>query len=173
MRPILCFSLLLFLLSGCGYAPGRELASRGAINEDAPVKAVVQIVIDAPPSKVWTILADIKDWPKWQTDIIAVDIKKPPTDGVVFDWSTDGGHISSRLALYVPQRQLSWTGHLLIFQAIHVWTLSPLTGGRTLVQTKESMSGWPLGWLYSSHDLVEADQRWLVDLKKQAESART
>ena len=97
-------------------------------------------------------------------------IKQKPGLGVRFEWSTGAGEIHSRLALFEPPEKMAWTGRLLIFHAIHVWTLTPLAGGQTLVQTRESMSGWPIGLFYSSTDLRATDQRWLVDLKKQAES---
>ena len=160
----------MLVLAGCARPSDRTLADRGTINDDAPVKAVAQIIINAPAVQVWKILADIQDWPSWQTDIIAVSIKQAPAIGVAFEWSTGAGNIHSRLALFEPRRMLAWTGRLFVFHAIHLWILTSLPNGQTLVQTRESMSGWPIGLFYSSSDLLLADRRWLVDLKKRAES---
>src|ERR1700721_416143 len=38
------------------------LAAQGMIDESAPVKAMVQIIIQAPPAKIWGLLTNIKDW---------------------------------------------------------------------------------------------------------------
>jgi hypothetical protein len=147
MRSFFFFGFLLFFLSGCGGSTDQSLAGQGAINDGAPVKAQAQNVIDAPAAQVWNILVDIQDWPRWQTDITAVSIKQEPAVGVRFEWSTGQGSIHSRIALFQPQRRLAWTGRLFIFHAIHAWILTPLPDGRTLVQTRESMSGWPIGLL--------------------------
>jgi len=170
MRSFFFFGFLLLFVSGCGRSTDQSLAGQGAINDGAPVKALAQIVIDASAAQVWNILVDIQDWPKWQTDITAVSIKQKPAVSVQFEWSTGQGTIHSCVALFEPQRRLAWTGRLFIFHAIHAWMLTPLPNGRTLVQTRESMSGWPIGLLYSSGDLLSADNQWLADLKKKAEA---
>jgi hypothetical protein len=170
MRLIFFSGFLVLLLSGCGGSSDQTLAGQDTINEDAPVKAVAQIVIDAPVAHVWNILANIQDWPAWQTDINAVSIKQKPAVGVPFEWSTGAGSIHSRLALFEPRRRLAWTGRLFVFHAIHIWILTSLPNGQTLIQTRESMSGWPIGLFYSSGNLLSTDHQWLADLKKKAES---
>ena len=170
MRFNLLVGLLSLLLSSCGRPTDQSLASHGTINKDAPVKATAQIIIAAPANRVWDILTDIQNWPSWQTDITIVAIDQQPAVGVSFEWSTGAGNIHSRVALYKPQRQIAWTGRLLAFHAIHVWTITSLPNGKTLVTTSESMSGWPIALFFTSNDLLDADRRWLVYLAKKAAS---
>ena len=47
-------------LSGCSHSSRQlqALSAVGAIQQDAPVKATVQMQIAAPPAKVWDLLID-------------------------------------------------------------------------------------------------------------------
>lgn len=146
-----------------------QLARSGAIEESAPVKAHVAITINAPAEKVWGLLADLKDWPKWQPDISDVELAGPVQSGSSFSWNTGGSEIHSKIAVVQPQERLVWTGTAYGAKAIHAWTLERLPGGRTLVKTDESMDGFLLSLFYSSGKLKEGDQRWLDDLKLAAE----
>lgn len=161
--------ILLLLLPGAGVSDD-ELARNGKIREDAPVKASVQIVIHAPVEKVWSVLTDIADWPKWQPDISATQITGPLQAGTPFTWASGGTHIKSRLALVQPCSQLAWTGTAFGAKAIHVWTLSRMADNQTMVKTDESMNGFLLTVFYSSKKLEETDRRWLDRLKLAADS---
>ncbi len=75
-----------------------QLARRGSIQENAPVKASLEITINASPEKVWGLLTDVKSWPKWQRDITKAEIFGPLQSGTNFSW-TSGANIRSRIAL--------------------------------------------------------------------------
>lgn len=161
--------LLVMVVAACRRETDASLAERGVTDGHAHVRATARISIKAPPAKVWAILADIQHWPEWQHDIEETSIQQRPAAGVPFRWMTKGGRIHSRIVLFEPMRRMAWTGHLLIFHAIHVWTVEPLPDGETSVMTNESLAGWPITLLYSSQDLREADRRWLAFLKDKAE----
>ncbi len=145
-----------------------QLARSGNIDENAPVKASLEIAINASPEKVWGLLTDVKNWPGWQRDISKADISGPLQSGTTFSW-TAGTNIRSRIALVQPLEQFAWTGTAYKAKAIHVWKLQSLPGDRTLVKTNESMEGFLLTLFYSSSKLKESDQRWLNYLKAAAE----
>ncbi len=168
-KACICWCFILFL-TACSNRADQQLAHSGKIDETAPIKASAEIMVNAPAAKVWSILVDIQSWPSWQHDIAKVSVHAVPAPGVKFNWSSGGGTIHSRIVLYQPQMQLAWTGELYLFHAIHLWTLTPMPNGQTLIRTDESMSGWPISVVYSSTDLLQADQRWLSFLKKKAES---
>jgi uncharacterized membrane protein len=166
-------SALTLCLGGC--APSAQdlsaLAGRGSIQEDAPVKAEAQIVIQAPQARVWSILADIQRWPQWQTDITHVTIARSPAAGVTFSWSLGNNNITSCIVVFEPNRAISWTGRLFTSRAIHLWALTTLPDGRTQVQIRESISGWPISMFYSSDELLESNRQWLAQLKTAAEAS--
>ena len=146
-----------------------NLARSGAIESDAPVKASLDVVIDAPVGKVWGILTDVDRWPRWETDIKDAEIAGPVAIGTTFKWTMGAAHIHSTIALAEPEERIAWTGTALNARAVHVWKLERLGGNRTRVSMEESMSGILLGLLYSSKELEASDRRWLDRLKHQAE----
>ena len=145
-----------------------ELAREAKINQSAPVIAAAEILVNAPPQRVWNLLTDIAHWPTWQPDISESAISGPLTPGTVFTWSTST-EIRSRLELVEPNKRLAWTGKAWTATAIHVWELLPQPGGRTLVRTRESMDGFLLSLFFSSEKLQASDQQWLNALKTAAE----
>jgi uncharacterized membrane protein len=171
-RYIGALSAVTLCLGGC--APSADdlhaLAARGSIQEDAPVKAEARIVIQAPQARVWAILADIQHWPRWQTDITHVAITRSPAAGVTFSWSLGNNNITSRIVVFEPVRMIGWTGRVFTSRAIHLWALTTLPDGRTQVQIRESISGWPISMFYSSGELLDSNRQWLARLKTAAEN---
>ena len=159
-------------LTACGPATfdRNTLAAHGMINEDAPVKATVQIVIRSPPEKIWSLLTNIEEWAAWQPDISNVEIQGAAGVSVPFTWSTGGMTVHSTIRLFDPGRSVGWTGRAFHIHAIHIWTLTPLPDGRVLVETRESLDGWLIDRFYSSRELQESDTKWLEHLKQAAES---
>ena len=168
--PVIAF--LMTGLSACSASKvdRDSLAARGLIDESAPVKATAQVVIQAPPTKIWGLLTNIKDWSRWQPDISPVAIEAAPAVPVPFIWSTGGMTIHSTIRLMNADRTIGWTGRAFHIHAIHLWTLSPQPDGRVLVETRESMDGWLVDRFYSSRELQETDTKWLEYLKKAAEA---
>lgn len=162
----------LMLLQGCSPSPGRldALAAKGQVQDDAPVKASAEITIHASPEKVWSILSGIRDWPKWQSSVSAVQVNGPLAAGTVFVWTNGSTKIASRIALAEPGRRIAWTGTAFDAHAVHVWTLEALPDGSTRVMTSESMDGFMLGRLYSSEDLRESLTGWVAALKSRSEN---
>jgi len=160
--------VLILLFLGAGISDD-ELARSGKIRENAPVKASVEITIHAPVEKVWLLLTDVTNWPKWQPDISASKIAGPLEAGIPFSWTTGGTRIQSRIALVKPYEQFAWTGKAHWAKAIHVWKLERLSDDQTLVKTEESMDGFLLTLFYSSKKLEVTDRRWLDRLKLAAE----
>ena len=169
---LLVFAFLMIGQTACSASKldRDNLAAQGMIDELAPVKATVQVTIQASPAKIWGLLTNIKDWATWQPDISEVAIQAAPAVTVPFTWSTAGMTIHSTIRLFDPDRTLGWTGRAFHIHAIHIWTLSPLPDGRVLVETRESMDGWLVERFYSSRELQESDKKWLEHLKKAAES---
>jgi uncharacterized protein YndB with AHSA1/START domain len=168
-------SVLLLLaalfINGCGTSLSKlnELAASGVIQEDAPVKAELQISIDAPPARVWALLVDAASWPKWEHGIENVNVAGQLASGMRFSWKTGGTEVHSQVQLFEPERRLGWTGTASIAKAVHIWDLEAESPSRTLVTMKESMEGPFMGRIYPSDKLREADQGWLAALKQAAE----
>ena len=69
MKKLFLFFITFFILAGCA-APRenflKKIAEEGNIHTEAPLADIVTITIDAPVSKVWDIITNIPEWPKWE-----------------------------------------------------------------------------------------------------------
>jgi uncharacterized membrane protein len=89
-----------------------SLARAGIIESDAPIKASVEIVIQAPAEKVWSVLTAVNNWPKWQADIKEAEMIGPLESGTTFTWKSGGTRVQSRLFM---------SGNLNACRAIRRW----------------------------------------------------
>lgn len=163
------FAVILVLVLSTSDKNLEKLASSGEIDNDAPIKASVEITIRAPAEQVWQVLTDIPNWPKWHADITNTEMSGPLESGTSFRWKNGGTQIHSRIALVRPYEQFAWTGTAMGAKAIHVWKLQRLADGQTLVTTNESMEGFMITVFYSSKKLEASDKLWLDRLKQAAE----
>ncbi|WP_396452125.1 SRPBCC family protein [Actinomadura sp.] len=131
-----------------------EYALRGRIDEAAPVTNTSSTWIDAPPARVWAVLADLRGWEAWAPGfrLRALDAVEP---GREFRWSQNGTPLRSRFAVVDPERELSWTGSFLgFYRAVDRMVLAPERGG-TRVTLQESLDG-PLVRLIYGPDKLRA-----------------
>lgn len=111
------------------------------IDQDAPLCARNETMIQAPPDEVWSVLTDIEHWPEWQAGVSTAALEGELAAGATFRWKANGLGITSTIQNLEPGRCIGWTGDSLGMQAIHHFRLEPQNGG-TRVTTEESISGW-------------------------------
>ena len=141
------------------------------INNNAPVKAVESIQIEATPQRVWEILTDINNWDKWNRDIKQAKIKGDLAAGTTFDWNSGGNKISSTLHTVTPLREIGWSGKAFGAFAIHNFTLTDING-KTELLVEESMEGFLMRFFrgYMQKTLENGINNWLIQLKETAEN---
>ncbi len=110
------------------------------INRDAPVTARRDVLVHAPPDRVWAVLTDFARWPEWNPDVREVRVDGPLTTGTVFRWKAGPSQIRSRLEEVLPPERITWTGSTMGIRAVHVHVLTP-EGDGTRVISEESWSG--------------------------------
>lgn len=60
------------------------------IHQDAPVKTVQQIEINASPEKVYQVMSNIDNWSNWQPAIQDPKLEGPFQKGASFNWKQVG-----------------------------------------------------------------------------------
>jgi uncharacterized protein YndB with AHSA1/START domain len=110
----------------------------------APASAVAETVIDAPLDRVWSVLAGIEEWPRWNPDVSRAELRGPLTEGSEFRWRAGGMTIVSTLRMVEPPHRIGWSGRAPGIRAAHVWILEE-RDGRVLARSEESFTGW-LPW---------------------------
>lgn len=140
------------------------------IDTQAPVFQTAQIRIAAAPEKVWAVLADLANWPRWNDRITRMRIDATPAPGVPFRWTVNGAAIRSVLHTVTPCRAIGWSGVTFGGSAIHNWQLEP-QNGHTVVSVQESMQGWLIRLFKNkmNRDLARDMAQWLEKLRQQCE----
>jgi uncharacterized protein YndB with AHSA1/START domain len=163
----------LLLLGGCHHRPApslQSLAAAGQIQPNAPLQAQLQVTIHASPARVWNILTDVRGWPRWNPSVTQTAAAPSVQQGSLFSWTTQGMSIHCAIERFVPDQSLAWTGKVLNYHAIHVWTLDALPNGDTEVTLRQSVSGFVIAWFYGAQALHRDDENWLQGLKRAAEA---
>lgn len=106
-----------------------------------------ETVINAPVERVWQVLTNFAEFPRWNPFIRAIGGDLKP--GARLDMTTQffnsrKMNFRSTLLRVVPNRELRWLGHFLlphIFDGEHYFLLEPLEPGRTHLVHDEMFSG--------------------------------
>ncbi len=136
------------------------------VNRNAKAYHKEEIVINASAEKVYQVLADINNWPAWQSGVASANMEGEAEPGKEFRWKAGGSKISSKLHTVNPHTEFGWTGRALWIKAVHNWTFTEKEGATTVV-VEESMSGFLSGLMKKT--LKESLPKSLKDLKKEAE----
>jgi hypothetical protein len=168
----------LLVTAGCAARPMHgttvagwpEWPSRSA-PADCPVFVHNEIVVDAPPERVWRWLVRADRWPEWFARASRVRIEgggPALTEGSVVSWRMLGAGIRVTVRRADGARALDWEGGAAGVHAYHAWLLDPLPDGRTRVITEETERGPVpslLRW-YLRGALHKAHEEWLVGLAR-------
>jgi hypothetical protein len=140
-------------------------------NMNATVQTVKSITIHAAPEKVWTILSGVNEWETWESDNKSPVLKGDFKAGNSFTWKSNGLSIRSNIKIAEPYSKIAWSGPAFGAFAIHTWTFTPLPGGNTRVDVRESMEGWLVTLLTHKFQtgLDASLDKWLAALKEKAE----
>ncbi|WP_051945024.1 SRPBCC family protein [Streptacidiphilus rugosus] len=149
-----------------------DYAKRGRLDPDAQVQAVHRLRIEAPVAVVWRLLADIGGWPAWSAGISGVELPGGVAVDQPFRWRNHGHRIDSRIAVVLPEQEISWSGVCggFLARAVHRQLLVA-DGGGTLVTAEECMSGPLLPLYYDAEKLRAGLVDWMSELRLAAESA--
>lgn len=128
--------------------------------------ASAEILIEAPKSTVFGLLAQINEWPEWQSSVLSSHLDGTAEEGKKFKWKAGGLNIKSKLHTVHPNSEIGWTGKIWWIKAVHNWTLTE-ENGQTKVVVKEALKG--LGSSMMKKSLQEGMLKNLAELKSRAE----
>lgn len=144
-----------------------------------PVKVRTTIDIEAPPDRVYAILADLAGYAAWNPYHVAVEgALSPGAKLVVHIRRPDGKAVTVRphLLRLVPGRELTWGGGIPgLFYGAHVFRLEALAGGGTRLIHNEDFTGFAVRFANLPADVLTAGYAAMnAALKARAEGeART
>ena len=130
--------------------------------------------VDAPPERVWEILADVGCWADWDSGVVGVEGR--PGEGnrlkVTSELNPKRAYPVKVTELDRPRR-MAWRGGmpLGLFTGVRTYTLTPEGEGRTRFDMREEFSGplLPLIWR-SMPDMNDSFRQFASGLKARAEA---
>ncbi|MCX6011533.1 MAG: SRPBCC family protein [Chloroflexi bacterium] len=128
--------------------------------------------VQATADKLWDILTDVDSWLQWQgTHFVKLSEPSRITEGSNFTVELGGLKWGLKVMKAERPHKIVWVGQRLGLKAVHEWEFNEIEG-KTIVTTRESMTGWILFLTYPivRKTLSSTDGKWLNDLKIRAES---
>lgn len=143
----------------------KSLAKEGKIDENASIKDLHSIIINASIEDIWMKLADLQSWPDWNNEISSVEGPGSLSEGVGFSWTYKTSKINSEVQLFKAPNELAWVNKSYWAKEIYVWSLET-DENQTIVTLKTSLQG-PFTFFTNSHQKVYNKLiEWLQDLKR-------
>ena len=102
-----------------------------------------EILIEAAPRTLWSVLTDFAAYPEWNPFIVQVQGRPIPDSRLRVRLQPPGGRpmtFRPRVLRVEPDRELRWLGHVLVsglFDGEHILRLEPVEGGTRFVQREE------------------------------------
>jgi uncharacterized membrane protein len=160
-------NLLLIALFSGGIIYGQQMNVE--VNPRAKAYSVDSIQINAPVDRVYSLIANITDWPKWFEGVTEVHMNGKAEEGKTFTWKAQGYKMKSKIHTVHVNCTIGWTGKMWWIKAVHNWYFESLPNGTTKVIVKESFGGF--GSSLMNNSLKNDMRKDLVCLKKESETA--
>ncbi len=141
------------------------------VEQHRPAYGSAELRIRASAERVFDILADVNNWPRWQEAVQEAQLDGKFEAGNPFTWKAKGMRLHSRLHTVKAHEFIGWTGRMSWIRAIHNWHIQP-EGDTCLVRVEESFSGFlsglfkntlQSGLTQSLHELKAAAEAGLSD----------
>src|SRR5262245_12651887 len=133
----------------------------------------VEINISAGPERVWTLLTNAQDFPRWNSTVTKVE-------GQIRDGERLRLHVPDSDRVFtpvvsdvVPNERMTWTGGLApVFRGVRTFALTARNDGSTDFRMLERFSGLLLPLIKRLlPDFGPIFERYAVDLKRESERA--
>lgn len=131
----------------------------------------VDITVRARAERIWAILADAPDFPRWNSTVTRIEgeireggklrVHVPGTDRVM----------TPRISGVVPNARMTWTGGFSpVFKGVRTFELRPRSDGATDFTMAERFSGLMIPFVKRSMpDFGPVFARYADDLRREAE----
>ena len=134
----------------------------------------VEINIQSDPEKVWRLLTNAKDFPRWNSTVSAIDGEIREGEQLRVHVPGTDRTFAPRVSGVIPCARMTWTGGFApLFKGVRKFELKPRPDGSTDFAMQEHFSGLVLPLVKKSlPDFGPIFARYANDLKREAEDIR-
>jgi hypothetical protein len=131
----------------------------------------VEVSIQSSPGRLWRLLTDASDFPRWNSTVTAIDGRIRDGERIRIHVPGTDRSFTPRISNVVPDGRMTWTGGFApFFKGIRTFELIPQPGGSTTFIMQEHFSGLMLPLVgRAMPDLGPVFERYAADLKREAE----
>jgi hypothetical protein len=134
----------------------------------------VGINIKAQPNKIWTLLTNAKDFPRWNSTVKNIDGNITLGEKIQLRATIAPERIFKlRVSEFVPNQKMVWRdGSAPMFQGVRTYMLKSKNDGSTDFSMEEVFSGLMLPMIAGSlPDFGPSFEQYAADLKREAEGS--
>lgn len=139
------------------------------------MEVAVSATIQATPERIWTLLTNAKDFPRWNSTVQSIDgvIALGETITLKATIAPERA-FKLRVTAFEPNSTLIWQdGAAPMFKGVRRYSLTPQNGGTTVFSMVETFSGLMLPMIVRSlPDFRASFEQYAIDLKAEAERVR-
>lgn len=131
----------------------------------------VEVSIDSSPGRIWTLLTDAKDFPRWNSTVTTIEGEIRDRQRIRIHVPGTNRTFTPLISNVVPDARMTWTGGFTpFFKGVRTFELTPQSGGSTTFMMQEHFSGIMLPIVgRAMPDLGPVFERYASDLKHEAE----
>lgn len=149
-------------LEATGYAVEEKSAFRKAVG--------VAIAIKATPEKIWSLLTDAANIPKWNSTVTDVSGTIAQGNTLLIKVPISKRTFKIKVDEFQPAKRLVWSDGNAIFRGVRTYTLAPRADGTTVFSMVEVFTGLMLPMIAPSlPDFKPVFSQYAADLKAAAE----
>jgi len=135
----------------------------------------VGIHLNAPAERVWALMTDAADFPRWNTTVKSISGRIAAGQTFQLVAAISPGRVFKLAVVeFVPNRRMVWSDGNAIFKGVRTFTLAPAAGGGALAGTDFSMAEVYTGLMLpmiagSLPDFRPVFEQYVADLKREVE----
>jgi len=133
----------------------------------------ITINVQAPPSRLWAMLTNAADFPRWNSTLISIDGTIAAGQKINLKAKSAPDRVFAlTVSEFTPERQMVWRDGNAMFAGIRTFTLTPQSNGTTDFSMSEVYTGLMLPMIAGSlPDFAPVFEQYAHDLKREAEKS--
>jgi len=142
--------------------------------EDETMAVHTEVLIEAPPEKVWAILTDFEKLHEWSNTLVDLEGDFRAGGQIVVTWKVNAGPLSSNTRInhevkfFEAGHQFGWSDPLMMgLSDRHIYQVNPNDDGKTLFVQSDEVKG-PHGHLgyHIGHQLANGMMQSYVEFNR-------
>jgi uncharacterized protein YndB with AHSA1/START domain len=132
----------------------------------------VAIDVAAPPSRLWALLTDAADFPRWNTTVTSIEGRIAEGERIAVRVPISERVFKLSVRDVVPDQRMTWSdGMAPMFKGVRTYTLTPKPNGATEFRMVEEFKGLMLPMIAGQlPDFGPVFEQYARDLKRAAET---